>query len=113
MKKLIFAALLTMGAGTAVFAQGTNQGTSTNSQTAINAAAQTETNKWVQALGLTTQQKIQIHEINLDIEKQRAYLLSVGTAAHPDRFVALQRQKNNRYQAVLTPQQYTTYLSML
>jgi Spy/CpxP family protein refolding chaperone len=115
MKKFIVAAFLVMGVATVGNAQsnlGNNTNNTTSSQQTITQRATAETNRWATELGLTTQQKTQLQVVNLDIEKQLDYIHSVGTAASPDRIVAINRQKNKRYEAILTATQYATYLQM-
>ena len=116
MKKIILAATLIAGATTASFAQNTNSNTTVqnsqgSSQAIIAQKAQAETDKWDQMLNLTTQQKVQIHEVNLQYERQKDHIAQAGNQASPMRTTALNDYKNNRYQAILTATQYATYLA--
>ena len=117
MKKIIIAALLVVGASTVSFAQISNNTTSSqsqgqgSSQATIQQKAQAETDKWVQLLNLTPQQKTQIHQVNVRVEIELDHIHQAGTAASPLRKTSLMDYKNARYQAILTAAQYTTYLA--
>jgi hypothetical protein len=115
MKKIIFAILLVAGASKGSFAQSSNNTTSSqsvgqgSSQATIQQKAHAETDKWATMLNLTTQQKVQIQEVNVQVETQKDHIAQSGTAASPLRTTALMDYKNSRYQVILTAAQYATY----
>jgi hypothetical protein len=106
MKKILLAAFLLTSIPAVNYAQGT-------SQAVIEQKANAETDKWVAALGLTTAQKVQLHTVNLNVEKQKDRIQQAGTSASPERTTAVNKYKKDKYQSILTADQFAQYEALV
>ena len=104
MKKIIFAALLLVGASTASYAQ--------LSQQQIEQQAQVITNNVHQAVNLTADQMVEIQAANIQYVTNMDHIQQAGNVASPQRTVIVKQHKDQKYQTILTPAQYALYEAM-